>query len=279
MNSSQPPQQLKSVTVEGRINGIDVSSVNTIKDFKLVKEAGFEFVYIQSSRYSSTRELSFDRTLEAARNAGLRCGAYHFCSHDTDPVKQAEFFYKASGGLGSKPGELPPMVDWEFCTPSKYPSHPQHCVDWVEQNLVAVEGLWYPDNDNRILQRHPVLYSYPAYCGSHQPALAQKRSLGGYPLCYASYKSVRSADGKSWVLVPWLPTATQAPLHALPAPFSRWTLWQYSGDKGLRVPGIANDCDRQVFNGSSGDWAEFVGRRRPVDVVEGLVKEDEFARK
>ena len=263
------------VIVEGRINGIDVSSVNRITNPKAIKDAGFEYAYIQSSRYSRTPELSFARTLGQLRDAGLSCGAYHFCSHDTDPRKQAEFFYKASGGLGSKPGELPPMVDWEYCTPSKYADaelypegHPQHCVDWLATFLAHVMELWYPDNANRLLQRFPVVYTYPTYSGAHQPALAAKKELNGYPLAYASYK-----------LGPWLPKEGQGPLHHLPLPFSHWTLWQYSGDLGLPVPGIAGACDRQVFNGTGAEWDNFRGVRRDVSASSYQVKVDEVLRK
>lgn len=254
--------------VANRVNGIDVSSVNGTPDFKKVKEAGFEFVYIQSSRYSRTQDVPFGRALDAARNAGLRVGAYHFCSHDTDPVSQAEFFHRVSGGLGSKPGELPPMVDWEFCTPSKYTNHPQHCVTWLERFLEHATLLWYPDNERMRTPRRPVVYTYPFYSKGHQPALGGSDGLGAFPLCYASYKA--GPDGK---LLPWLPGETDVPVHALPAPWKAWALWQYSGDRGLRVPGVSGYCDRQLFNGSSGEFAEFLGLVRPASSKEWKVKE------
>lgn len=249
------------------INGIDVSSVQGVIDWKKVKEAGFEFVYIQSSRYSSTKDVPYLRSLDGARDAGLRVGAYHFCSHDTDPKAQAEFFYRACNGLGSKPGELPPMVDWEYCTPSKYVDHPRHCVGWVEAFLAHATLLWYPDNDLRALRRLPVIYTYPFYAQGHQPALGRS-TLSKYPLCYASYKS--DAAGK---IVPWLPGSEDGPIHALPEPFKRWVLWQYSGDRGELVPGVSAYCDRQVFSGSQGEWSDFLGLARPVHSSEFEVKE------
>ena len=38
---------------------------------------------------------------------------------------------------------------------------------------------------------------------------------------------------------------------------------QYSGTAGYWTPGIDQDCDRNVFFGSQGDWAEFRGLDRP----------------
>ncbi len=242
------------IVVPDAINGLDVSSMQGRPNWKLVKEAGFDFVYIQSSRYSSTPELSFLAQSEGAREAGLLVGSYHFCSHDSDPIKQAGFYFRTSGGLGSKSGELPPMVDWEYCTTSKYPDHPKHCVTWIETFIGECQRLWYPDNANRLHKRHIVLYSYPNYCGSHQPALAASRVLGGYPLCYASYRQ----DGA-------VPLSTgDAVVHPLPKPWLGWSLCQYSGNVGVPVPGIKGACDRQVFNGSSGEFALFCGIYRPV---------------
>lgn len=265
----------EKIIVEDRINGIDISGINPIISPAAIKQAGFEFVYIQCSRYSSTRDFGFDKTLDKMRGAGLRVGAYHFCSHDSDPERQAEFFYKASGGLGERNGDLPPMVDWEFCTPSKYKDHPSHCVKWLSRFMRTAEGLWYPNNADRHTPRRPVCYTYPSYTHAHQPALEQETGLGEYPLCYASYKSVPKPGG-GFTLVPWLPESTQGPLHAVPRPFQKWTLWQYSGDGGLQVPGVAGYCDRQVFNGTSGDFAELLGLARIHNETTFGVKEDAF---
>lgn len=249
-------------TVPGRINGIDVSSIQAITQDSANKIAasGFKFAYVQSSRYSSTRDLSFGRTVDYFRKAGLRVGAYHFCSHDSDPKAQMEHFYRACGGLGIESGDMPPMIDWEFCTPAVYaPNHPKHCVDWLADALMAAEGLWYCNNDNSIIKRYPVTYTYPNYGAQHQPNLGMEPSIARSPLCYASYKSKPSTSGNGYELVAWIPTETQGPLHELPKPWNKWTLWQYSGDKGLAVPGVSGSCDRQVFNGTKEDFDRFCG--------------------
>ncbi len=254
--------------IEGSVNGIDLCSIQDQPapiDANSIRAAGFEFAYVKSSQYSSTKDQRFDSLVDRLRNAGLRVGAYHFCSHDTDPVAQANWFYRASKGLGSAGGELPPMCDWEFCTPQRYPDHPVHCVRWIESFCKEVERLWYPNNDDRLVPRHPVLYSYPGYCGGHQPALAAS-ALDVYPLCLASYRN----DGS-------IPAADVVLSHAIPAPWKQWTLCQYSGDKGVKAPGIRGACDRQVFNGTSGQWADFIGLRRDVSQTVGDVKEDEFS--
>ena len=249
--------------VKDSINGIDISSIQGIIDARAIRSAGFDFVYIKSSQYSRIGDASFSRNVDACRSAGLVVGAYHFCAQDTDPEKQMNFFYRMSEGLGSKSGELPPMIDWEFCTPSRYTDHPKHCVGWLEKAVKRATELWYPGNASLQLAgrspRLPTIYTFPVYAEVHQPMLGQSE-LGGYPLTYASYKV-----GK------WLPNRGQMPLHKLPNPFQRALLWQYSGNGGYKVPGTAGDCDRQVFTGSSGEWKDFLGLERPVD---SIVKDD-----
>lgn len=254
----------------GRINGIDLCpTIQRNVDFRKVKEAGFEFVYIKSSQYSKTTIGAFDKYVDQARNAGLRVGAYHFCSHDTDPEDQAEFFFRASKGLGQLPGDLPPMADWEFCTasvyvPPKYPlGHPAHCVNWAERFMKHATELWYPDGAGRKWGepsvRLPVLYTYPNYSVGHQPAL-RGSVLGIYPLCLASYKGVKDPSAETgYRLVPWLPAEDAHPFSPIPNPWDKWTLWQYSGNNGLGVPGVTGDCDRQVASLTNDEWMTFLG--------------------
>ena len=244
--------------VPNRINLIDISSVQGDVDFRKVKDAGFEGVYIQSSRYSSTRELRYSKYRDQALSAGLKVGAYHFCSHDSDAIKQAEHFCKSAGGHGQNKNELPPMIDWEFCTPRNYKDHPNHCVQWILKMAKAVEKLWYPDNESRLFPRKPTIYSYPVYCTTHQPALKQTTELGVFPLTYASYapKAV-------------LPPEDHQTYHPVPKPWSRALLTQYSGNVGVPVPGVNGPCDRILFNGSSADWDRFLGIRKPHHKVEG----------
>jgi GH25 family lysozyme M1 (1,4-beta-N-acetylmuramidase) len=250
------------VIIPGAVNGLDVCYLQDTPPLnpQAIKDAGFEFVYVKSSQYSSTRDLRFTSLVDRLRKVGLVVGAYHFCAHDTDPVSQAEFFYKASMGLGSKAGELPPMADWEFCTPSRYPNHPQHCVDWIERFTDACDLLWYPENEHRSVPRRTVVYTYPNYAGTHQPALGNSKTLGTRALCYASY-----ANTAGYVPI----SVSELPFHKVPKGLSKPLLVQYSGDRGAMVPGISVACDRQVFMGSREEWDVFLGISRPASKVEG----------
>lgn len=231
-----------NIIIPNAINGIDVSWNQRHLDARKVAAAGFKFAYVQSSKYSKGKDPSFGDLVGKLRDAGLRVGAYHFCSHDTDPRAQADHFAEASGLLGSKPGELPPMVDWEFCTPTKYPNHPNHCVTWAENFCQQVKFNWYGVDDKRL----PCIYTYPVYGLNHQPAL-KGSVLGVYPLAYASYPGRKE----------YVPDdISELPFHPVLQPWAEATLCQYSGNNGATVPGIGT-CDRQAYLGK--DFDSFCG--------------------
>lgn len=266
------------IVVPNAVNGIDVSAANLANGdihFEAVKAAGFEFVYVQCTRYSHELNPVYEAMIRGAEKAGLVVGAYHFCSHDTDPVAQAEWFYKNALSLGENGGELPPMLDWEHCTPSVYvpptypEGHPQHCVTWLEQFAEEVDSLWYPCDTVRP-DSHPTIYTYPYYAGEeaepittlgghpngsftrpsgHQPALAQSKVLGKYPLTWASYKQYPTVPEDRFNVIS----------HKVPNPWKDWTICQYSGDNGVPVPGVPGACDRLVFNGDIAAFRRFCG--------------------
>lgn len=269
------------------IDLIDISSIQYPVDFSHVKRAGFRGVYIKSSQYSRTLDHRFGELRKRAEAEGLAVGAYHFCSQSsastdggvymmTDPQKQMEFFYEASGCVGSIPGDLPPMIDWEFCTKPTS----KECVAWLAAAAEAATKLWYPQNDSvkarnepSFIERLPVIYTYPDFSNRHQPELSGS-GVGKHPLCYASYKSKYDPIEKKSSLVPWYPEEGQAPLHPIPQPWTKATLWQYSGNNGLPVTGVSGSCDRQLFLGTEGEWKDFLGLPRPKSFFEGTANSD-----
>lgn len=250
-------------------------------DWKKVSDAGFRGAYIKRSQYSGTRTSRSEIYAEQARVNGVAPGYYHFAYVGSDPVKQAQFFFRVSdrgdgSPIGALPGELPPMLDLEYVKDFTAPGcSPKEVVQWGEAFMAETTRLWFPDN--RLLQpsdyryRLPVVYLYPYFAGQLQPHLS-KSKLTGYPLCIASYKATWDANAKKSVLYPWYPELSDKPM--LPAGWSSWTLWQYSGNNGIKVPGIAQDCDRDLFNGDYDAWCRFLGMQKTPDSIEGNVIED-----
>lgn len=251
------------------IDGVDLCNIQGNVDWQKMANTSaggpdgnpMRFAYIKASQYSKTRDLHFPKYVEGAKKAGIRTGAYHFCAHDTDPVKQMEFFFRSSGGLGKDAGDLPPMIDWEYCTVPP----PKHCVEWLMKALGAAQELWYPEVQKHALigprARRPVVYTYPWYAKQHQPFLDQS-GVDKYPLCQASYVSKKD-----------YPQPFQLDLIKPISPWQRPTLLQYSGNGGMAVPGVSVDCDRQLFFGSEGEFEQFCGIYREAHKTELEVKE------
>jgi GH25 family lysozyme M1 (1,4-beta-N-acetylmuramidase) len=145
--------------------------------------------------------------------------------------------------------------------------------------MKRVTELWYPNNykalmpmatdEDKFMYRLPGVYTYPWYAASHQPNLGNSKELAKYWLHLAAYKT------KNGKLCPWLPDDGSDPFKSIgqrtPKPWDKVTVWQYSGNSGLKTPGIAADCDRDVFLGSHADWDKFRGVYRPTDLITGSV--------
>lgn len=236
-------------------------TIQTKVNFNEVAAAGFHGAYIKSSQYSGTRIWKHKDYADRAEAAGLAPGAYHFAYVGSDPLLQAKFFFDACYGLGSKDGELPPMLDLEFAQPDV---SGKHIVEWGEACLEEMVKLWYPDNrlldptDHRY--RLPGIYMYPYFIQRCMPYIGRSKLLQ-FPLHIASYKSRYDAATKKHVLVPWEPDLSKDKPLIPNGTWHSWKLWQYSGNNGKKVPGIPMDCDRNVFNGDEEDWKDFLGQR------------------
>lgn len=240
------------------------------------------FIYIQSSKYSNVADGTFYKTSDRAYKVGLKRGAYHFCSqnHDakvtTDPQQQMEFFFKSCGGLGRNPGELPPMLDWEYSKTIAQAGEEgrkarKWNVQWLMKAALTAKELWYPRQNSH---RRPIVYTYPWFAIEHKDYLQDCGIEEVADLCFASYKSGPITAANKWGLLPWYPTDSQLPIHKIPAPWNRshLKLVQYSGDFGLPVPGIPGYTDRQMFLGSQGEFHDFCGEERPPHLIERDVK-------
>lgn len=197
-------------------------------DFKKMKDYGVRGVWFKASQYSSSKDPTFDIGVQRATEAGLVAGAYHFAYCGSDPVAQMRFFFEACKGLGSRPGELPAMLDWEYANKGNdgQPITNTASVDWLE---AASNELW------RLFGRG-IIYTYPYFCEEHQPYLGTRLSLGQKDLCLAAYPTITNVPR------PWPAVAVQ----------------QYVGNGG-KVPGVSTDCDRDRFFGTEEQFQHFIG--------------------
>ena len=237
------------------IDGIDFCSIQGDVDADKIKAAGVRFAYIKATQYSSTADWRFHGYRRQLEMVGIPCGPYHFCSVASDPVKQADFFFQESDGLGTSIGDLPPLIDFEYV----HDLHPKEQCQWLDAFVDEVEAKWYPDNKMKQAYndphiRLPAIYLFPYFAKSMQPYLGKTRATR-CPLHMAFYPGGIPND------------------NATPPTTDGWTrplLWQYSGNGGVKVPGIVPDCDRDRFMGTEEEFQAFLGNYpRPVDSIEG----------
>lgn len=75
-------------------NGIDVSEWQKIINFREVKEAGIEVIYIKATQGNDYIDPYFERNYQEAKENGLKIGVYHFLTaRNTEEAKdEADFF-------------------------------------------------------------------------------------------------------------------------------------------------------------------------------------------
>ena len=212
---------LPGLRLPGYVDGIDVSSVQTIADPHAVYEAGFRFALVKAAEGLRGRDPAYRRHVDALSGAGLHVGAYAYARVSQGaPASQARHAYDAATDDGRHVVRL--VLDLESA-PAETTSGAlfDFAVDWLEE--ARRSGC------------APVLYSYTSFLSGRLTVADRRTLLAAAPLWLAKYRSVTSA---------WAP-ASEADM---PKGYD-WQLWQYSGDGGHPVPGIPGATDRNLFRG------------------------------
>jgi GH25 family lysozyme M1 (1,4-beta-N-acetylmuramidase) len=204
------------------ILGVDVSWCQGAKiDWPAVAAHGIRFAFCKV-----TDGLAVDptglRNLEGAADAGIANGAYVFARMGVDPRLEAQRLWDS---IGPTMPSMPILIDFELI-PVGY--SPAQAVEEIEALVSEVQSRF---------GRSPIIYTYPAFARGLGAALVNSAILARCRLHIAHYRWLQ--DGP--------PPSDVRP--DVPAPWKEWTLWQYSGNGGARVPGIPCDVDRNVFHG------------------------------
>jgi GH25 family lysozyme M1 (1,4-beta-N-acetylmuramidase) len=200
--------------------GIDVAFYEPLVDWKRVKADGKEFVFIKSSQSTFT-DSKFHDHWKGARGIIPR-SPYHFYDPRYDsPKEQADYFLNL---IRDDPGELPPTVDIEL-----YIVGPYHGATY-----------WY-DFISRV-----------------------RDGVGKYPFLYTAYYywndnvKIKPVNDKTWFKnCPLWVANYYTPFPLVPAPWTEWAFWQYSGE-GI-VDGVTDslgrltECDLDYYNGTKED--------------------------
>ena len=209
----------------GKVDMIDVSSCQNVPgiDFAAVKAAGFEAVVVKGSTGAGGIDPACKKLLTLARAAGLFTMIYLFHIPNVGVEKELALNVAAEGDVHPLRRVIDVEVFSKELTTSQYVAELEKLVALCEQE----DG------------QPPIIYSAPYMETYLAAALASSTVLARCPLWIAQYMSTKD---------PWVPPPNFKPTHM--PPWETWTIHQYSGDGGFRVPGIPGvDCDRSLFNG------------------------------
>jgi GH25 family lysozyme M1 (1,4-beta-N-acetylmuramidase) len=226
---------LGALNIPGFVDGIDVSMLQHPAEYERVREAGFRFCIVKGSEGPRYIDPKAEEHIAGCQAAGLLVGVYGY-ARPGDPVAQADNLLKAVGSVW-----LPrPVLDLE--DPSFFAWEPSRVVDFAEKFLDRLDTYGAAD---------AVFYTYPSFAAKIQPALSQSSRLARARLWLAQYFSLER---------PVAPTAKNVEWAKPPKPWTQWDMWQYSGNKGYRVPGVGVDCDRNLFRGTPEELRTWFGR-------------------
>lgn len=221
--------------------GIDASRWDLRIDWRQVRAGGAAFAILKASQGRAARDPRFEQHLRDAGDAGLICGAYHWCDPLHNDKEQAANFLDAIAG---KPVAFA-AVDVE-----------QYWQDWMEWQRRSVTRKIPPlrisqsalNTAVEIKARSglPVLiYTRASFVRDYaEPMLAW---LADFDLWLAHYPY-----GSARVSCSWEQLAAQLPrlkTPLMPAGCREWRFWQFSAEKFI-LPGAPSPLDLNFFNGN-----------------------------
>lgn len=160
-------------------SGIDVSEWQGDIDFRKVKEAGIEVVYIRAGQGFSYKDAKFERNYEEAKKNGLKIGVYHYVTaRSVEEAKlQAQFFVSL---VSKKQIDCKLAMDFEsFGDLSK-----------AKINKIALE---YIKEVERLSKKGVVVYS-----NTYDATNIFNKEVAEYPLWVAQYGVSSPQDNGNW---------------------------------------------------------------------------------
>jgi len=217
------------------VNGMDVSSYETVTDWSAAHAAGIDFAFVRASDGTQYPDPKFASNWAGAKTAGVIRGAYQYFRPEEDPIAQADLLLNATGPY--QPGDLPPVLDLEVAG------------GLTTDQVTAAARMWV-DHVAAAIGRPPIVYA-----GLYSwPTLTDAADFTMSPLWIAQYTSAACPD--------------------IPSPWTHWLFWQHSATgSSPGVTGSGLDVD--VFSGSYDDLVAFAAAPPPpcgtVDATTGEV--------
>ncbi len=201
------------------VRGVDVSHYQGDIDWSVLAAENIQFSFIKATEGSSSVDERFAENWAGAGDAGLKIGAYHFFSFDSQGLTQAENFISH---VKKEEGMLPPVVDVEFYGDKE--NNPPAASD-IQPELQS-----FLDKLEEYYGVRPIIYTtmkaYNCYI---------KDNFDTYPL--------------------WIRNIIREPGNELN---HQWIFWQYTGSGKLNGYRGEEPCiDLNVFHGNEEDFGRW----------------------
>jgi lysozyme len=191
--------------------GIDVSGYQGQVDWSSLFVAGVRWCSCKATENLSFIDKQWKRNVETAPAGGMMAVLpYHFFHPGRDPIAQARHFYEVAGGSTGRP-----VVDFETMKGVTYERAARDLLTFI----MEVEGMW---------KCEIIIYSGPSILTAmfnNQGEIANALSSRDLWVAHWGVNNPK-----------------------VPRPWTKWVLWQFDGDKGLKMPN-GGDADFDWFKG------------------------------
>lgn len=211
--------------------GIDISHYQGTINWPSVAGGGYKFAFMKATQGTTYVDPTFATNRANAVAAGVMVGFYDFCEVSTtasDGATEANHFLATIKPLYQAGQYFPPVADVEsFPTGLSTAQLKTATSNWVQS---------FSDTIYNALGVRPIIYTSKSRANS-------------------IYSDTVALNHPLW-LAWWKGTGTTSPPTAADTPqWGKWDFWQWSdGSDSIAqaspVPGIAGNCDRDVFDGT-----------------------------
>jgi len=204
------------------VHGIDVAKYQNRIDWRQVKQAGIEFVFIKATEGGDRLDERFAENWQKTKMVGLPRGAYHFYYFCRPAAEQAAWFI---ANVPKEADALPPVLDmeWNHLSPT--------CKLRPSADIVRREMQIFLSMVERHYGKKAIIYTTVDFFDRNGLSEFKNNSFW--------LRSVAGHPNEKYGNHPWV-------------------FWQYTGT-GI-IPGIETATDINVFSGNRREWENWKTR-------------------